>query len=321
MGSHSSKMAAAKLFTGTIPALITPFKAEGGINVDVVPALVNLHLEAGVGGFYLCGNTGEGYACTVAERKEMLEATLAAVDGKVPILVHVGACPLADAVELAKHAASVGAAGVSSVVPTDKPNDLGAAAEYFTGIGAASDLPFYVYWVAAHADSSVDAAQYLEAMKSVPNFQGIKFTDTNFFVFQQLAYLAPSVLGHPLNAVTGPDEMALAGLAMGSDGAIGSTYNVQPKLNCQMHAAFKSGDMATAMQLQEKLNCVIAKLIVSCDCKSRGLNIIAGLKAIYRSRGLDVGHCHKDDAAAKELSPEAEKDLVDYCNSLDWTVE
>merc|ERR1711865_1261568 len=117
---HSSKMAAAKLFTGTIPALITPFKAEGGINVDVVPALVNLHLEAGVGGFYLCGNTGEGYACTVAERKEMLEATLAAVDGKVPILVHVGACPLADAVELAKHAASVGAAGVSSVVPTDK---------------------------------------------------------------------------------------------------------------------------------------------------------------------------------------------------------
>merc|ERR1712166_1249336 len=123
----------------------TPFKAEGGINVDVIPALVELHLKAGVGGFYLCGNTGEGFACTVAERKEMLEATLAA------------AC------ELAVHAKSAGAAGVSSVVPTDKPNDLGAAAEYFSGIGAASDLPFYVYWVAAHADSSVDASQYLEA--------------------------------------------------------------------------------------------------------------------------------------------------------------
>jgi len=309
------------LFSGTIPALITPFKAEGGINVDVIPALVELHLKAGVGGFYLCGNTGEGFACTVAERKEMLEATLAAVNGAVPILVHVGACPLADACELAVHAKSAGAAGVSSVVPTDKPNDLGAAAEYFSGIGAASDLPFYVYWVAAHADSSVDASQYLEAMKAVPNFKGIKFTDTNFFVFQQLAYLAPSVLGHRLNAVTGPDEMALAGLAMGSDGAIGSTYNVQPVLNCQMHAAFKAGDVATAMKLQEKLNCVIAKLITVCDCKSRGLNIIAGLKAMYRANGLDVGYCHKNDPAAKELSPEAEKELVDYCAGLDWTVE
>merc|ERR1712086_989618 len=122
------------LFSGTIPALITPFKAEGGINVDVIPALVELHLKAGVGGFYLCGNTGEGFACTVAERKEMLEATLAAVNGAVPILVHVGACPLADACELAVHAKSAGAAGASSgVLQWDRSRERSAVLRVLGG--------------------------------------------------------------------------------------------------------------------------------------------------------------------------------------------
>lgn len=161
--------------------------------------------------------------------------------------------------------------------------------------------------------------RYLEAMKAVPNFKGIKFTDSNFYVFQQLHYMAPSVLGHSLNALTGPDEMALAGLVMGSHGAIGSTYNIQPKLNVALHAAFKNNEIAAAMKLQEQLNAVIAKLIGVCNCKKRGLNIIAGLKAIYRSRGMDVGYPKPNTADA--LSGEAEKELIDFIAGVDWVVE
>lgn len=308
------------MITGCVPALITPFTADGSaVNTEVIPSLVKYHLDAGVGGFYLCGNTGEGFVCTAAERKLMVEAVVAAVAGAKPVLVHVGACPVDEAIELAKHAKQAGADGVSSVVPVDKPNNLAAAAEYFTAVGAASDLPFYVYWVGANADTSVDAQEYLEAMKGVPNFKGIKFTDKDFFTFQQLQYLAPSILGHRLNALTGPDEMAVAGLAMGSDGAIGSTYNVQPVLNCQMHTAFKAGDIARATKLQEQLNCVIAKLITACNCKARGTNIIAGLKALYRHRGFDVGPAR--DAAATALTPEAEVELIKYVEGLEWTVE
>jgi len=309
-----------KLLSGCIPALITPFTHDGSaINVDVIPSLVKLHLDAGVGGFYVCGNTGEGFACTKAERKLLVEAVVAATAGAKPIIVHVGACPVEDAVELAKHAKDAGAAGVSSVVPLDKPNNLAAAAEYFTAVGAASDLPFYVYWVAANADQSVTAEQYLQAMKSVPNFAGYKFTDTNFFQFQQLHYLAPTVLGHPINAVTGPDEMALAGLVMGSDGAIGSTYNVQPKLNCAMHEAFKSGDIKTAMELQEKMNVVIAKLIAVGKNVTGQCPIIASLRAVYRARGFDVGPSRP--AASTALTPEVEKELMAFLDGLTWEVE
>lgn len=64
-------------------------------------------------------------------------------------------------------------------------------------------------------------------MQDVPNFAGFKFTDKNFYKFQQLM-----AFGEPLgvNGVTGPDEMMVAGFIMGSDGCIGSTYNIYPKL-------------------------------------------------------------------------------------------
>jgi dihydrodipicolinate synthase/N-acetylneuraminate lyase len=87
-----------------IPALVTPFHPDGGVNIDVVPSLVQYQIAAGVSGFYVCGNTGEGFVCTVDERKTMLEAVVKANGGKVPIMVHVGACPVSDAVALAQHA-------------------------------------------------------------------------------------------------------------------------------------------------------------------------------------------------------------------------
>jgi dihydrodipicolinate synthase/N-acetylneuraminate lyase len=127
------------------------------------------------------------------------------------------------------------------------------------------------------------------------------------------------VNGLRLNAVTGPDEMAVAGLAMGSDGAIGSTYNVQPKLNVAMHNAFRAGDHKLAMQLQTKLNHVIAALIKHSNCAARGTNIISGLKCWYRHLGFDVGQAR--DAAATALSAETEKELVTALTTCGWTVE
>jgi N-acetylneuraminate lyase len=113
--------------------------------------------------------------------------------------------------------------------------------------------------------------------------------------------------------------MALAGLVMGADGAIGSTYNVQPRLNCSLHAAFHSGDIQRAMELQDRLNVVIAELIRVCDCRSRGTNIIAGLKAVYRRRGINVGPVRS--GAATELTVEQEEGLMAFLAALGWEAE
>ena len=57
-------------------------------------------------------------------------------------------------------------------------------------------MPFYVYWVATNMDESVSAEKFLESMKVVPNFAGFKFTSKDFYMFQQLHYIAPKLLGY-----------------------------------------------------------------------------------------------------------------------------
>ncbi len=268
----------AKTARGILPALCTPFDDSGQhLAVERVPALVRALLDAGSTGLFVCGGTGEGGSMSVSERKQMAETTVREVDGSVPIILQVGATSTENAVELARHAASVRADAAASVAPVDRPNDLAAAVEHYAAIGAATDLPFYVYWIAATADRSITAPEYLQAMQTVPNFAGIKFTDPNFYFFQQLVALTSG----QINAITGPDEMCLAGMVMGSDAAIGTTYNIMPRLFLQMRRDFEAGHIRPAMQAQTRANQVISILA--------RLDILAGVKAMLGWRGTPVG--------------------------------
>lgn len=267
-----------KLARGTLPALCTPFDDSGReLAIDRVAPLVGALIDAGSSGLFVCGGTGEGAAMSVAERKSMAATTASAVAGAVPLILQVGATSTENAVELAHHASSLPIDAVASVAPVDAPNDLRAAVDHYAAIGAATDLPFYVYWLARTADQNVTAAQYLEAMRAVPNFAGIKFTDTNFYLFQQLVDLSEG----QLNLITGPDEMCVAGMVMGSDAAIGTTYNVMPKRYVEMRRAFEAGDIRRAMDCQVEANRIISTFIKH--------GVLASVKALLGWRNLPVG--------------------------------
>ena len=138
-----------KLARGIWPALVTPFTDDGSaLAPERVAPLIGHLLEQGSQGFFVCGGTGEGIAMSVPERKAMAEASISAVSGQVPLILQVGATATDNAVALAQHAAQAGADAVASVAPIDRPNDLEAAVAHYAAIGAASDLPFYIYWLA-----------------------------------------------------------------------------------------------------------------------------------------------------------------------------
>lgn len=266
-----------KLIQGILPALCTPFNDDLSLAVDRVAPLVRALIDEQVHGFFICGGTGEGRQMTVEERRRMCEAVCATTAGQVPVVFHVGGTTTQDAVALAHDAGALGADAVASIAPVDNPNNLTAAVEHYAAIGGASDLPFYVYWLANDADRSITPGQFLEAMQTVPNFAGLKFTDPNFYQFQQLIDLSQG----NLNAITGPDEMCIAGMAMGSDGAIGTTYNIMPRLFIDMYEAFHSNRISEAMEMQVKANRVIALLI--------SVGVLGGVKAMLGWRGLPVG--------------------------------
>ena len=106
----------AELF-GCWPALVTPFTADNHVNPAIIEKLVGYHLDKGVNGFYACGSTGSGVFQSVAERKLVTATAIKAANGRVPVIVHVGAVALVDAIDLAQHALEHGAAGFSSIIP------------------------------------------------------------------------------------------------------------------------------------------------------------------------------------------------------------
>ncbi|MFT5090209.1 MAG: N-acetylneuraminate lyase [Candidatus Latescibacterota bacterium] len=296
-----------KLARGIWPALVTPFTADGSaLAPERVAPLVRHLLDQGSNGFFVTGGTGEGAAMRVDERKIMTETTIAAVAGAVPLIFQVGGTSTENAVELARHAAAAGTDAIASVAPVDHPNNLQAAVDHYSAIGAASDKPFYVYWIAQTADRNITAEQYLEAMAGVPNFSGLKFTDSNFYLFQRLVDLG----AENINLISGPDEICLGGMVAGADAAIGSTYNIMPKIFLGIRRHFDASEIQPAMELQARANRVISIFI--------RYGVIASIKAVLAMRGFDVGIPR---APHNALDSEAQVALRAELDALDFVVE
>ena len=268
-----------KLVRGIWPALCTAFD-DGGERVDAdrQRALVRALIDTGIQGFFVCGGTGEGRAMSLPERMEVAEVVADEVAGEVRIILHAGGTSTQNAVELARHAARLkGIDAVASAAPVDAPGDLGAAVAHYAAVGAATDLPFYVYWLMREADTEATADSFLEAMQEVPNFAGVKFTDHNLYLFGQLIDRS----GGGINAVSGPDEMALPAMVMGADAAIGTTYNIMPEIFLKMRGAFDAGDLAAAQACQQQANRVIRLLLE--------VGALPAVKQVLGDRGTPAG--------------------------------
>ncbi|HJP29504.1 MAG TPA: dihydrodipicolinate synthase family protein [Candidatus Latescibacteria bacterium] len=302
----SNPPAGSRLARGILPALCTAFTDDGEqVDADRQRTLVRALIDAGSQGFFVCGGTGEGKAMSVPERMNVAEVVADEVAGRVPIILQVGACPTEDAVELARHAAHIqGIDAVASVAPVDRPNDLDAAVAHYRAIGEATELPFYVYWLQGEADRKATADSFLDAMGAVPHFAGIKFTDNNLYLFGQLIDRS----GGRINAISGPDEMALPAMCMGADAAIGTTYNIMPKIYLEMRHAFDAGDLDLARTCQLHANRVIRILIE--------VGVLAGVKAMLGWRGTPVG----PPRVAPALDETGERILRAELDGLDFDV-
>ena len=99
-------------FPGVIVPLVTPFHDDGSLALEVLPALVEFVLGAGVAGLVVAGTTGEGYALDMAERADVLRTVLAVTRGRVPVLAGVGGTATREAVLQARLAVEAGVQGL-----------------------------------------------------------------------------------------------------------------------------------------------------------------------------------------------------------------
>ena len=130
---------------GVLPAVVTPLTRNEDFAADSFELLLEKLYAAGTHGIYVCGQTGEGLSQPLEMRKRVAELAVKSSARDKTVVVHIGAGRTADAVELARHAARIGAHAVSSL-PPEARFSFDEVREYYAAIAAASNLPLLVYY-------------------------------------------------------------------------------------------------------------------------------------------------------------------------------
>ncbi len=246
-------------FGGLWPALVTPFGANGKPDIAVVERLVDQFARDGLDGLYVTGSTGQWPLLTLPERQDIVAAAVRASAGRLPIMAHVGAVTTEDAVTLAKHAAKVGADAVSTVAPIYYPASADVVFEHYRCVGAATDLPLFVYHIDIAQKLSADPRQYTERLVALPNIAGLKMTSLDLYLFG----LIRAYGGDRLQLFSGADEVLCHAVVSGSIGAIGTFYNLWGKSCKAAWMAMRAGKIDVARAFTLRFQTAIARVLAA----------------------------------------------------------
>lgn len=259
---------------GIYPALVSPFNADLSFNYDGLRRLVAETKRKGVDGFYVGGSTAETFSLSVEEREKALETVIVEA-GDCRVIAHVGVLNPADMMRLARHAASVGAAAVSSVPPFYYNHTVAEITQYYRDIIDASGLKVVLYNIPAFTGVTLNKENCAE-LAATGMVAGIKHTSHNLYDLQRLKAAYPDWL-----ILSGHDEDFSPAQLMGAEGCIGSTLNFMPELFADMRDRIAKGDYPWAMRTQEKVNNVVDEL--------GKVNFFAGVKHIMELQGIAPG--------------------------------
>jgi 4-hydroxy-tetrahydrodipicolinate synthase len=236
------------MFSGSIPALVTPF-CDGALAEDKFRALVEWQIVEGSSALVPCGTTGEAPTLSYDEHYRVISLCIEQAAGRVPVIAGCGSNDTATAVRHMDFAKSEGADAALVVAPYyNRPNQDGIYA-HFAHLAEKSDLPIIVYNVPARTVTDI-LPDTLARLARIPSIVGIKDASG------QIARVGDHRLGCGTDfcQLSGNDDMALAFNAAGGTGCISVTANVAPKLCAEFQAATAAGDYDLARKLDDKLN-------------------------------------------------------------------
>jgi len=236
-----------KSFEGSIVAMVTPFR-DGKVDEVKIRELVQFHVKNGTDAIVPCGTTGESPTLSHAEHKRVVEVTIEAAAGQIPVIAGTGSNSTAEAIELTQHAKQAGADGVLMVCPYyNKPTQAGLIAHY-KAVAAAVDIPIIMYNIPGRTGVNM-LTETVAALAGLPNIVGMKEASGSL---EQMTEVI-SLCGDRLTVVSGDDTLTLPLMAVGGKGVISVVANIVPKETAEMTRAALNGDWKRAKELHLRL--------------------------------------------------------------------
>jgi 4-hydroxy-tetrahydrodipicolinate synthase len=246
-----------RTLTGCGTALVTPFTSDGKVDEPALRGLVEWQVAEGIHFVVPCGSTGEAVTMSPAEHRRVVEITVEAVAGRVPVVAGAGSNDTARAIATSKEMKAAGATHLLHVSPMyNKPPQRGIIA-HFRAIADAVDLPIVIYNVPGRTGSNIEARTTLELAKCT-GMVAVKEASGN------IGQIADIIRDRPpgFSVLSGDDSLTLPVMALGGEGVISVTSNATPRLMAQLCDACAANDMAAARTLHRRLQLWMAAAFI-----------------------------------------------------------
>ncbi len=287
---------------GIYTALLTPFDENNRINEKALEQLILHNIKMGVQGFYVGGSTAEAFLLSTDERKQVMDICRAVAPNH-RLIAHIGSLNEAEALALSLHARALGYDAISSVSPFYYKFTFVEIRDYYFRLAEHSGMPMIIYHFPAFTGVSMGVKE-IGTFLDRAEFIGMKFTSNDFFTLEQVRAAFPDKLIY-----NGYDEMFLAGLSMGADGGVGSTYNFMADKFVRIQTLFRENRIAEAQALQREANRIITIL-----CR---ISVMQAEKEVLNQLGIPFGTCRKPfgEPSAEQKALIA-KEIIPYITAL-----
>ena len=235
------------LFGHVLTAMITPFDANGALNLDEAVRLARWLQENGNDGLVVSGTTGESSTLTDDEKLALWSTVAGAVT--IPVIAGTGSNDTAHSVHLTREATKMGVAGILAVGPYyNRPSQAGLAA-HITAMANATSLPVVVYDIPVRTGRKISTATLARLANTVPNVKALKDAAGAPAETANLMVQVPS----DFELYSGDDGLTLSFLAHGGTGVIGVATHWSGTEHKAMITAFHGGDPVRARLINDAL--------------------------------------------------------------------
>jgi 4-hydroxy-tetrahydrodipicolinate synthase len=285
-------------FGHVVTAMVTPFDADGVLDLDAAATLARHLVATGSDGLVVAGSTGEGSVLTDTERIDLFRAVAEAVT--VPVVAASGTNDTAHSIQMTQGAAAAGAAGVLVVTPYyNRPSAAGLSA-HFRAVAAATALPVVLYDIPVRSGRRIGPDLTLQLAHEVPNIVAVK--DATGDVASAARVVAEAPAGFEL--YSGDDALTLPFASIGGVGVISVASHWAAPLFGEVLSAHRSGDVDLAAAANRDL--LESYRFESSDEYPNPVPA----KAACRALGIAVGQCRLPNAPAPQSLDDQARSVV-----------
>ncbi|HYL03750.1 MAG TPA: 4-hydroxy-tetrahydrodipicolinate synthase [Steroidobacteraceae bacterium] len=248
------------MFSGSLVALVTPMRADGGVDFAAWARLLEFHAAQGTSGVVVGGTTGESATLAAAELRELTARACAQLRGRLAVIAGAGTSSTADTLERVAWLSELPIDGLLVVTPAyNRPTQQGLY-QHFCAAAAAARKPLLLYNVPTR--TAVDLLPATAArLAQVAGIVGIKEAVADLTRLRELL----DQCGPEFVILSGDDASARVSIAAGARGVISVTANVAPRAMSEMVAAARRGDRAGAERLDAPLAALHRELFVEAN--------------------------------------------------------